>query len=441
MEREMFLSSPRAIAFRDALALVFSEYDKLFPPSEVATPSKQYLMLMQEMYSPKHYHREKDIVLERAEGVWMWDTDGKRYLDANACYSAVALGYGNIELHGVLMRQGFRFTCAQNRIVNEWQPQLSKKLAEITGLDQAILKNAGTEAFDIAVKAVRRFGYAVKGIPEDSAEIITAKNNFHGRSLSAIAASSNEKYRSQFGPFPPGFLKVDYGDIQSLENQITPNTVAFIVEVIQGEGGIVDAPIGYFAAVRELCTRKGVLLIFDEIQTGLGRTGKLFASEWVGVRPDGVLLGKALGQEIPVSAFVSKNEVMDLLRPGSDGSTFAGTPLACALALKSIEMITRNNCAVVRNAQSVGAYFLEKLKMIGSPAIKEVRGKGLFIGIEFDERLVLADQVFVKLKENGLIAGVAGNNTVRLTPALIITRRQVDWAVRCIERTLRNFSF
>lgn len=432
----MYLSDPRASAFNAALNAMFDEYAKLFPSDHGTLPSQVELLKMQDLYGPSHYHRESDLVLDHAEGCWMWDKNGKRYFDANACYSAVALGYGNIELHGVLMRQGFRFTCVQNRLINEWQPQLLKKIAELTGQAGVILKNAGTEAYDLAVKAARRFAYQVKKVPDGLAEVINARNNFHGRSIVALASSSNPKYRKDFGPFPSGFTKVDYGDIESLRRAITPYTAAFIVEVIQGEGGIVDAPAGYIEAVRELCTKENVLLIFDEIQTGLGRTGKLFASEWSGVHPDGVLLGKALGQEIPVSAFAARKDVMELFGPGSDGSTFAGTPLACALALKSLEIITRDNCAVVRNAHDVGAYFLAKLQRIKSPLIKQVRGKGLFIGIEFDAIVVTADQVFVALKKNGLIAGVAGNNTVRFTPALIITKADVDWAVRCVSKTL-----
>lgn len=436
----MFLSDPRASAIKESLEKFLTEYNSLFPqPGEPALSASE-LLLMQTTYGAEHYYREPDVVLERAEGVWMHTVDGKRYMDANACYSAVALGYGDVELMGAMIKQGFRMTCAQNRLVNDMQPQLLKKIAEITGQDKAVLKNAGTEAFDLACKASRRWAYEVKGVTENCAEIITAKKNFHGRSITAIAASSNDGYRKNFGPFAPGHITVNFGDIQDLENKISDNTAAFIVEVIQGEGGIIMPPSGYIAAVRELCTKRNVLLIFDEIQTGLGRTGKLFASEWEGVKPDGVLLGKALGQLWGVSAFASRNDVMNLLTPGSDGSTFAGTALSCAIALKSLEMITRDDCAIVKRSNENGKYFLAELKKIKSPAIKEVRGIGLFLGIEVEPSVITSNEFFVGLKKNGLIAGVAGSNTLRFTPALVITKDEVRWAVKCIRKTLRELT-
>ena len=439
----MYLSDPRAKKFATSLKALFKEYDRLFPNNE-PDHDQADLLLMQGLYGAKNYHRETDLVLDHGEGSWMWGMDGKRYLDMNACYSAVALGYGNVELLGALMKQAFRITCAQNRLVNDMQPCLVKRIAELTGQDQVILKNAGTEAFDTAVKAARRWFYLVKCLGDerfaDKAEIIVAEDNFHGRSFGALAASSTEKYRSGFGPHTPGFVKVKHGSFEALLRAVTPNTAAIIIEVIQGEGGINVADEGYFKAMQKLCAEENILLIFDEIQTGLGRTGKLFASEWTGVHPDGVILGKALGQAIPVSAFAARKDVMDLFGPGSDGSTFGGTPLACAIALKSLEMITRDNCAAVQNAHDVGAYFLEGLTKIESPLIKEVRGKGLFIGIEFDKDAISAETVFLGLKMNGLIAGVAGNNTVRFTPGLLFSKEEAGMAVECIHNTLQQLS-
>lgn len=434
-EGNVFLSDERAKEFRRALNHLLAIYATLFPDKE-GNPSQDELLRMQDRYGADHYQREHDLVLSNGEGCFVWDMAGKRYLDMNATYSAIAHGHGNIEIIGAMLKQAFRMTSAQNRLVNDMQPRLLKRIADLTGQDRVILMNTGAEAFDTAVKAARQWAYRVKKVSPNLAGIITAKGNFHGRTLAAIAASATDKYREDFGPFPPLFKKVTYGNIAALQKAIIRNTAAFIVEPIQGEGGIVTPPDGYLKAVRKLCTEKNILLIFDEIQTGLGRTGKLLAGDWEGVRPDGIILGKALGAYMPVSALAARNDIMRCFTPGRHGSTFGGTALSCATALKSLELLTRDDCALVRNSKIMGEYLLAKLGEIQSPLIKEVRGKGLFVGIEIDEKISSANAVFVALKDRGLLSGVAGNNTVRLTPPLVITKDEVDGAVRCITETL-----
>lgn len=431
----MFLSDPRALAFHEKLMELWEEYRKLFPDKKQVV-SQDELLEMQRLYGADNYQREYDLVVSHAEGVFIWDMAGKRYICMNATYSAIAHGYGNIELIGEMVRQMFCITSVQNRFVNNMQPQLLKRIAELTGLPGAILMNTGAEAFDTAVKAARQWAYVVKKVPNNRARIITAYNNFHGRTLAAIAASGTKKYRKNFGPFPRGFKKVPYGDIAALERAMTENTAAFIIEPIQGEGGIVLPPERYLEDAWQLCAKRNVLLIFDEIQTGLGRTGKLFAHSDMPLRPDGILLGKALGAYMPVSAFVAAGDVLKCFKPGSHGSTFGGTPLSCGTALKSLDLVTRDNFALVRNSERMGKYLLEELQKIRSPLVKEVRGKGLFVGMEMNKKRAEADAFFVKLKENGLIAGVAGNNTVRFTPPLVINKEEIDLAVKVIAETL-----
>jgi len=406
--------------------------------NEGAGPNQQSLLAMQQIFGAEHYYREQGFILDHADGCYVWDMAGKKYLDCIALYSAIASGHGNIELIGAMLHQLFRMTGAPNRFVNDMQPQLLAQITALTHQDGAILMNTGAEAFDTAVKGARQWAYQVKGVRSDRAAIISAQGNFHGRTLAAIAASATEKYRTDFGPFPPGFKKVPYADIEALKKTITPNTAAFIVEPIQGEGGIVVPPSGYLEAVRTLCTKKNVLLIFDEIQTGLGRTGKLFAGEWSGVHADGILLGKALGAYMPVSAFAARHDIVKCFTPGRHGSTFGGTALSCATALKSLELIVRDDLALVKNSANMGEYFLAELLKLRSPAIKDVRGKGLFVGMELDKNVATADQLFMKLKKHGLISGVAGNNTVRFTPPLVINKSEIDLAVQCIAKAAQE---
>lgn len=403
-----------------------------FFPDESDAHTWQELLTFQNLYGGEHYRKEAGLVISHAEGVHIWDMAGKKYLDMNATYSAIAGGHVNVELITAIINQLFRITSTQNKLVNDKQPLLLKRICELTGQDKAILMNTGAEAVDTATKAARRWAYRVKKVPGDMAEIISTYGNFHGRTLNAIGLSGTKEYRADFGPYPPGYIHVPFGNIGALESAITPNTAAFIVEVIQGEGGINLPPCGYVEAVRALCTKHNVLLIFDEVQTGLGRTGKLFASDWYGVKPDGVVLGKALGQYQPVSAFAACKEVIDVFTPGSHGSTFGGTTLSCASALKSLEMITRDEQALVKNSHDVGAYFLERLLDIGANA----HGKGLFVGICVDPKKAKADEVCHRLLENGVIAGAASNNVVRFSPSLIIGKREINWVIPRIAAAL-----
>lgn len=403
--------------------------------NEGAVPNQQSLLAMQQIFGAEHYYREQGFILDHADGCYVWDMAGKKYLDCIALYSAIASGHGNIELIGAMLHQLFRMTGAPNRFVNDMQPQLLQRIAALTRQDGVLLMNTGAEAIDTAVKAVRRWAYQVKGVPADKAEIISARGNFHGRTLNATALSGTAKYQKDFGPFSEGYIKVPYGDIEALRQAITPYTAAFIVEPIQGEGGIILPPLGYLPAVRKLCTERNVLLIYDEIQTGLGRTGLLFGGDWGGEKPDGVTLGKALGQYVPVSAFAARQDVIDTFTPGSHGSTFGGTALSCAVALKSLELITRDEYALVRNSMAQGIYFRDQLRALKSPAIKEVRGHGLFIGMEIDPKVTTPDAVCEKLFANGILAGVA-QQTVRFTPPLVITQAEIDGALPAIANAL-----
>lgn len=430
----MYLSDQRAKKFKKTLTRLHVCLEELVGSDPVEC-GQEALVQMQDSFGAQHYHREHGLVLDHAEGCFVWDKAGKRYIDCIATYSAIASGHGNIELIGAAIKQLFKMTSAPNRFINDTQPLLLKKIAALTGQDGVILMNTGAEAVDTAIKGARRWAYREKLVPENAAQIISAEGNFHGRTLNAIGLSGTAKYRKDFGPFPEGYIKVPYGDISAFANAITRNTAAIILEPIQGEGGIVIPSDEYLKAVREICTIENILLIFDEIQTGLGRTGKLFGGCWSGVHPDGVLLGKALGQYVAVSAFAARRDVMDCFDPGSHGSTFAGTAFPCAVALKSLELITRDNYALVENSLNMGKYFLERLNALESPMIKQARGKGLFIGVEFDQAVASPDVVCSALLENGLMAGVA-QKTVRFTPPLVITREEIDLAIGIIETTI-----
>lgn len=439
----MYLSDERAKKFKRTLGRLQLQLKELFgDDAESIDPAT--LIQMQDTFGAQHYQREHGLVLDHAEGCFVWDKAGKKYLDCIATYSAVASGHGEIELIGTAITQLFKMTSAPNRFINDTQPRLLKTIACLTKQDGVILMNTGAEAVDTAVKGARRWFYRVKHHGderfENKAEIVSANGNFHGRTLNAIGLSATKKYRKDFGPFPPGYIKVPYGDIEAFKKALTKNTAAFIVEPIQGEGGIVIPPLGYLKAIREICTQENILLIFDEIQTGLGRTGMLFGGSWSGVHPDAVLLGKALGQYVPVSAFAARKDVIDGFDPGSHGSTFAGTALPCAVAQKSLELILRNNQALVQNSFHMGNYFLDRLHALKSPMIIEARGKGLFIGVEFDPTIASPDLVCSTLLKNGLMAGVA-QNTVRFTPPLVINREEIDLAISLIELTIQELSF
>src|SRR5512135_1508744 len=343
--------------------------------------TKDYIALENE-YGAHNYH-PLDVVIERAQGVWVYDVDGKRYLDCLAAYSAVNQGHCHPKIVKALTDQAQKVTLTSRAFRNDQLPLLYKELHDLTGFDAALPMNSGAEAVETAVKAARKWGYKVKGIPEGKAEIIVCANNFHGRTITIISFSTDEQYRDGFGPFTPGFKIVPYGDAKAVIGAITPNTCAFLVEPIQGEAGIVVPPAGFLRETWEACRKNNVLFMADEIQSGLGRTGKLFTYMQEGIRPDLVIIGKALsGGFYPVSAVLSSKEILGVFKPGDHGSTFGGNPLACAIARASLRVLVEEK--MVERSAEMGTYFLDKLKTLKSPDLKEVRGRGLWIGVELN---------------------------------------------------------
>lgn len=368
------------------------------------------------------------VVLERGEGVWVWDTAGRRYLDMLGAYSAVSFGHCHPRLVAALTHQAKRLDTISRVFHCRELDAFLTRACELTGYDRALPMNTGAEAVETALKAARRWGCEVKGIPADKAEIICCEGNFHGRTITITGMSTVAQYRAGFGPFPPGFRRVSFGDADALEAAITPATAAFLVEPVQGEGGIVLPPAGYLARVAEICRRNNLLLIADEVQTGLGRTGKLLASWHDGIQPDGVTLGKALGGGlVPVSLFLARREVMDVFRPGDHGSTFGGNPIAAAVGLEALNLLVEADlCA--RSAE-LGEVLLTGLRAIESPLIREVRGLGLFVGIELDRRRAAASLLVDRLLEVRILTKDTHRNTVRFAPPLTIERSEIDWAV------------
>jgi len=368
------------------------------------------------------------VVMAHGEGVWLWDEHGRRYLDMLSAYSAVSHGHAHPRIVQALIAQAQRLAVTSRAVHTDKLPALLERLAELTGLDRALPVNTGLEAVETALKAARKWGYRVKGIPDGNAEIIACENNFHGRSITIVGFSSDPQYGDGFGPFAPGFKLIPFGDAAALEAAITPDTAAFLVEPIQGEGGIVVPPEGYLAECARICREHRVLLLVDEIQTGMGRTGKFLACEHEGVRPDGVMLGKALGGGmLPVSAFVATDEVMQVFRPGDHGSTFGGNPLAAAVALEALEVLFAER--LIERSAELGEYLLAQLRTIRSPLIREVRGKGLFIGLEVDARRTDARAVVDRLLARGLLSKDTHGTVVRFAPPLPIGKDEIDWAV------------
>jgi len=368
------------------------------------------------------------VVMAHGEGVWLWDEHGRRYLDMLSAYSAVSHGHAHPRIVRVLIAQAQRLAMTSRACHNDLLPLLLRRLTELTGLDRALPVNTGLEAVETGLKAARKWGYRLKRIPEDEAEVIVCENNFHGRSITIVGFSSDPQYSDGFGPFAPGFKSIPFGDAAALEAAITPHTAAFLVEPIQGEGGIVVPPAGYLAECARICRKQRVLLLVDEIQTGMGRTGKFLASEHEGVKPDGVMLGKGLGGGLlPVSAFVSTDEVMQVFRPGDHGSTFGGNPLAAAVALEALAVLFDDH--LIDRSRELGDYLLAQLKTIRSPLIREVRGKGLFVGIEIDHRRTDARTVVDRLLARGLLSKDTHGTVVRFAPPLVIRKEEIDWAV------------
>jgi ornithine--oxo-acid transaminase len=377
------------------------------------------------------------VVLTRGQGAVVWDEKGRRYLDMMAAYSALNHGHCHPRLVAALAAQARRLAVTSRAFHNDRLPLLLKRLCEISGQDRAIPANTGLEAVEAALKTARRWAYRVKGVRPDAAEIICCENNFHGRSIAIVAMSSEPRYRAGFGPFPPGFVRIPFGDVEALEQAITPRTAAFLVEPIQGEGGINVPPQGYLSACAALCRRHNVLLICDEVQTGLGRTGRLFACDHDGVIPDGLILGKALGGGLlPVSAFLAREEVMGVLGPGDHGSTFGGNPLAAAVALEAIQVLFDER--LVERSAELGAYFLGRLRGLASPAIREVRGKGLLMGVEIDPGRVSARELCERLMARGVLTKETRDTVLRFSPPLVITRDQLDEAFSAIEEVFHG---
>jgi ornithine--oxo-acid transaminase len=389
------------------------------------------LIELEEKYGAHNYH-PLDVVIERAEGVWVYDVEGNRYLDCLASYSAVNQGHVHPKILEALVEQARRVTLTSRAFRNHQLPLLYKQLHELTGYDLALPMNSGAEAVETAIKMARKWAYDVKGIPQDEAEIIVCDNNFHGRTTTIVGFSSNRQYRDGFGPFTPGFRSIPFGEAHALEAAITRNTCAFLVEPIQGEAGINIPPPGYLKTTAETCRRNRVLLIADEIQAGLGRTGKLFAFEHEGIRPDAVIIGKALaGGFYPVSAVLASRELLGVFRPGDHGSTFGGNPLGCAVARAALRVLVEEK--LIERSAELGAYFLDRLLAIRSPHIKEVRGKGLWIGIELNKP---ARPFCEALKQAGLLCKETHNVVIRVAPPLVITRDQIDWGVEQIGKVL-----
>lgn len=382
-----------------------------------------------------HNYKPLDVVVERGEGIWVWDVEGNRYLDFLSAYSAVNQGHAHPRILKAMVEQAAKLPLTSRAFRNDQLPLLAKELCELSGYEMMVPMNTGAEAVETAIKAVRKWGYKTKGVPDGQAEIITCAGNFHGRTVTIVGFSSEAQYRDGFGPFTPGFLTVPYGDADALEAAITPNTVAFLVEPIQGERGVVLPPPGYLKRVREICDRYNVLLIADEIQTGLGRTGKLFACDWEGVRPDVVTIGKALsGGFYPVSAVLSDRDVLGLFNPGDHGSTFGGNPLAAAIARQALRVLTEEG--LIENARQQGEYLMGRLARVESDHIAEVRGRGLLVGVELKPSAGGARRFAEALKDEGLLCKETHENVIRFAPPLIITREDLDWALERIERVL-----
>ncbi len=397
-------------------------------------PTRDLYLALEQEFGARNY-KPFDVVLSRGLGVWVWDVDGKRYLDCLSAYSAVNQGHCHPRILAALTEQASRLAITSRAFMNDQLPLFYKELCAATRSHRVLPMNSGAEAVESAIKVVRKWGYAVKGVPTDRAEVIVCANNFHGRTLTIVGFSTDPTARDGFGPFTPGFRIVPFGDATALEAAITPNTVAFLVEPIQGEAGVILPPRGYFKAVRKICTRHNIILILDEIQTGLGRTGRLLAEEHEGIEADLTLIGKALsGGFYPVSAVLSTDEILGVLKPGEHGSTFGGNPLACAVARAALKVLLEEG--MIENAEAMGARFQAGLRGIDSPAIKEVRGRGLMMAIELHPEAGGARRYCEALRRRGVLCKDTHDHTIRVSPPLVITGSEVDWAVEQFETAL-----
>ncbi|MDT8341120.1 MAG: ornithine--oxo-acid transaminase [Longimicrobiales bacterium] len=375
-----------------------------------------------------HNYKPLPVVLERGEGCWVWDVDGRKYLDMLAAYSAVNQGHLHPRILDAARAQMEKLTLTSRAFHNDQMGPFLHDLCELTGFERALPMNTGAEAVETAIKMVRKWGYEVKGVPEGRAEIIVLSNNFHGRTTTIVGFSSEDQYKEGFGPFTPGFVTVPYGDAAAFEKAITPNTVGFLVEPIQGEGGVVVPPDGYLACTRELCREHDIAFMADEIQTGLGRTGRMFCCDWEGVRPDVLIVGKALGGGVyPVSAALADARFMDVFHPGDHGSTFGGNPLGAAVARAALQVIVEEE--LVERSAREGAWFMEQLRALGSPHVREVRGKGLMIGVEIKESSGTARPYCEALQARGILAKETHHQVIRFAPPLVIERETLEWVL------------
>jgi ornithine--oxo-acid transaminase len=396
----------------------------------------QKLIELEDQYGAHNYH-PLDVVLTRGEGIWVYDTDGNRYLDCLSAYSALNQGHVHPRILEALSNQAAKITLTSRAFRNDQLPLLYQELSEITGYGMSLLMNSGAEAVETAIKLARKWAYHVKGVPRPQAEIITFSGNFHGRTVAIISFSTEPLYKNDFGPLTPGFITVPYGDASALEQAITPNTAAIMLEPIQGEAGVILPPTGYLKQVRKICDENNVLFIADEIQTGLGRTGRLFACDHEEVRPDVLIIGKALsGGFYPVSAVLADKHLMGLFQPGEHGSTFGGNPLGCAVARAALQVVVDEK--LIENAHEVGEYFMDQLHEITSPYINEVRGRGLLIGIELKPSAGGARRFCEALKDRGVLAKETHEHVIRFAPPLIIDRAAIDWALPSIREVLQT---
>ena len=402
--------------------------------STAAQGQSQKLIDLAETWSAHNYH-PLPVVLTRGEGVWVYDPEGNRYMDMLSAYSALNHGHRHPRIIQALKDQADRITLTSRAFHNDLFGPLCEKLCRLAGKEMTLLMNSGAEAVETAIKTARKWGYKVKRVPRDKAEIIVCENNFHGRTTTIVGFSSEEQYREDFGPFTPGFKLIPYDDIQSLERAITPNTIGFLVEPIQGEAGILMPQDGYLKAAAEICRKNRVLLIADEIQTGFGRTGKLFCCEHDGVVPDLIVVGKALGGGVlPVSAVIGGRDTLGLFRPGDHGSTFGGNALSCAVAMAALDVLVEER--LVDRSAEMGAYFMQRLRAIRTGKVKEIRGRGLLIGVEIKEEHGTARPYCEKLMELGILAKETHHQVIRFAPPLVLTREDADWALERIAKVL-----
>jgi ornithine--oxo-acid transaminase len=397
--------------------------------------TKDYVVL-EDLYGAHNYH-PLDVVISKAKGIWVWDVEGNKYLDFLSAYSSVNQGHCHPRIVKALVNQARELTIISRAFRNDQWALLAKELCELTDYEMVIPMNSGAEAIETAIKIVRKWAYQKKGVPQDKAEIIACSNNFHGRTITIISFSTEPLYRNNFGPFTPGFVVAPYGDLGALEAAVNPNTAAFLVEPIQAEAGIITPPDGYLKGAKEICEENNVLFVADEIQTGLGRTGKLLACEHESVKPDVLVLGKSLGGGCyAVSAVLSSREILGLFQPGEHASTFGANPLACAVAREALRVIEEEK--LMENAAEQGKYFLEKLKTIKSKHVKEIRGKGLLIGIELKPEAGGARRFCEKLKDEGLLCKETHENVIRFAPPLIIKQKDLNWAFKRVKQVFKE---